>query len=60
MIIQGNPPYPGWVAKRLGESNTRDGSREVNQYLADDGYAETDPLKCRQSVFNKGVQGRFE
>ena len=60
MIIQGNPPYPAWVAKRLGESNTRDGKQELNQRLADDGYAETDPLKCRQSVFNKGVQGRFE
>jgi len=58
MII--STPYPGWVAKRLGESNTRDGEPKIYQYLADDGYAETDPLKCRQSVFNKGVQGRFE
>ncbi len=58
MII--SPPYPPWVTNRLGDSNTRDGRAEVNQHLADDGYAETDPLKCRQSVFNKGVQGRFE
>ena len=60
MIIVGNPPYPPWVQGRLGYAEPRDGKDEKNQYLRDDGYAETDPLKCRQSVFNKGVQGRFE
>lgn len=59
MEIKGNPPYPPWVAGRLGESNTRDGSPGKNQFYQDDAYAETDPLKCRQSVFNKGMQGQF-
>jgi hypothetical protein len=52
--------YPPWVRDRLGESNTRDGDPKINQNLSDDGYAETDPVKCRQSVFNHGVQRRFE
>jgi len=52
--------YPPWVSERLGEANTRDGKPELNQYYADDAYAETDPLKCRQSVFNKGMQGKFD
>jgi len=60
MIVQGNPPYPGWVAAKIGEGNTRDGKKELNQYYPDDGFTETNPLKCYQSVFNKGMQGRFE
>lgn len=59
-MTQGNPNYPGWVAGRLSESLTRDGKSEINQHYPDDAYAVTDPLKCRQSVFNKGMQGKFE
>lgn len=60
MVIQGNPSYPGWVLAKIGEGNTRDGKRELGQYLADNSYVETDPLKCYQSVFNHGVQGEFK
>jgi len=59
MIIVNNPAYPQWVQARLGYAEPRDGDPKKNQFLQDDGYAETDPLKCRQSILNKGVQGRF-
>lgn len=55
-----NSSYPGWVAAKIGESNTRDGKPELNQYYPDDGYTETQPLVCKQSVFNKGMQGEFK
>ena len=57
-VIGGRPSVPGWLYDRLGNASTSDGSRDVNQFLPDDGQTETNPVKTTHSVYQKGSQRR--
>ena len=56
-VINGRPSVPGWLASRLGKASPSDGDPAKNQYLADDGQTETNPVLTKHSVFQKGSQG---